>query len=195
MFSFAFSLILTDYNHCDGQSSPGFLVAYGSTRRRVLAVNRLSVPLDLRPVHRLRLSWQTRTVRAAGAMLNTGGTNFLRGPSASSPGKFLKLEFSGISGAAVNGTGFIGPSHWKTPRKSGKPKKVGPFSQLEFPNGISCAIYTVSCSLYRFQVHGKKICHSQLANQNGFPRAHVSMHGLFFLVAPQFCTKSALALD
>lgn len=36
MFDFAFSLILTDYNHCDRQSSPGFLVAFGSTRCRGL---------------------------------------------------------------------------------------------------------------------------------------------------------------
>ena len=34
--------------------------------------------------------------------------------------------------------------------------------------------------LYQFQAHGKKICHGQLANQNGFPQAHVSMHGLLF---------------
>jgi len=32
----------------------------------------------------------------------------------------------------------------------------------------------VSRSLYQFQVHGKKIGYGQLANQNGFPRAHVS---------------------
>ena len=38
----------------------------------------------------------------------------------------------------------------------------------------------VSRSLYQFQVHGKKISHGQLANQNGFHGAHVSMHGLFF---------------
>ena len=40
------------------------------------------------------------------------------------------------------------------PRKSGKSKKVGPFSRLEFPNGMSCSIY-VSRSLYQFQVHGR----------------------------------------
>ena len=38
---------------------------------------------------------------------------------------------------------------WKAPSK-----KVGPFSRLEFPNGISCSIY-VSRSLYQFQVHGR----------------------------------------
>ena len=34
-------------------------------------------------------------------------------------------------------------------------------------------------SLHQFHVHGKKICQGQLANQNGFPRAHVYvlMHG------------------
>jgi len=72
--------------------SPGFLVAFGSTRRRGLAVNRLSVPLDQRPVHRLRLSWQTCTARAAGAMLNTGGTNFIETSMGKLPGKFLKLD-------------------------------------------------------------------------------------------------------
>ena len=90
------------------------------------------------------------------------------------------LKISGISVPAVNGTRFVGSSHWKILRKSGKSKKAGPFSRLEFPNGISCSIYTFSRGLYQFQVHGKKICHGQLANQNGFPQAHVSMHGLFF---------------
>ena len=59
-------------------------------------------------------------------------------------------KISGISGSAVNGTRFVGSSHWKIPRKSGKSKKVGPFSRLEFPNGMSCPIY-VSRSLYQFQ--------------------------------------------
>ena len=54
---------------------------------------------------------------------------------------------------AVNGTRFVGSSHWKIPTKKGKSKKVGPFSRLEFPNGMSCSIY-LSRSLYQFQVHG-----------------------------------------
>ena len=66
---------------------------------------------------------------------------------------FHLVKNSGISGSAVNGTRFVGSSHWKIPRKSGKSKKVGPFSRLEFPNGMSCSIY-VSRSLYQFQVHG-----------------------------------------
>ena len=53
-----------------------------------------------------------------------------------------------------------------------------------FPVGISERNFVfylhVSRGLYQFQVHGKKICQGQLANQNGFPQAHVSMHGLFF---------------
>ena len=69
-------------------------------------------------------------------------------------GRFPFSQISGISSSAVNGTRFVGSSHWKIPRKSGKSKKVVPFSQLEFPNGISCSIY-VSCSLYQFQVHGR----------------------------------------
>ena len=62
------------------------------------------------------------------------------------------VKISGISGSAVNGTLFVGSSHWKIPRKSGKSKKVGLFSRWEFPNGMSCSIY-VSLSLYQFQVH------------------------------------------
>ena len=69
-------------------------------------------------------------------------------------GAFHLVKISGISGSVVNGTRFVGSSHWKIPRKSGKSKKVGPFSQLEFPNGIPCSIY-VSSSLYQFQVHGR----------------------------------------
>ena len=69
-------------------------------------------------------------------------------------GAFHLVEISGISGSAVNGTRFVGKSHWKIPRKSGKSKKVVPFSRLEFPNGMSCSI-DVSCSLYKFQVHGR----------------------------------------
>ena len=62
------------------------------------------------------------------------------------------VKISGISGSAVNGTRFVGSSHWKIPRKSGKSKKVDPFSRLEFRNGMSCSIY-VSRSLYQCQVH------------------------------------------
>ena len=69
-------------------------------------------------------------------------------------GAFHLVKISGIPGSAVNGTRFVGSSHWKIPRKSGKSKKVGPFSRLEFPNGMSCSIY-VSRSLYQFQVHGR----------------------------------------
>ena len=69
-------------------------------------------------------------------------------------GAFHLLKISGISGSAVNGTRFVGSSHWKIPRKSGKSKKVVPFSRVEFPNGISCFIH-VSRSLYQFQVHGR----------------------------------------
>ena len=67
-------------------------------------------------------------------------------------GAFHLVKISGISGSAVNGTRFVGSSHWRIPRKSGKSKKVGPFPRLEFPNGMSCSIY-VSRSLYQFQVH------------------------------------------
>ena len=68
--------------------------------------------------------------------------------------RFPFSQNSWISGSAVNGTRFVGSSHWKIPRKSGKSKKVVPFSRLQFPNGMSCSIY-VSRSLYQFQVHGR----------------------------------------
>ena len=80
-------------------------------------------------------------------------TWFLRGKQVIK-GAFHLVKISGISGSAVNGTRFVGSSHWKIPRKSGKSKKVVPFSRLEFPNGMSCSIY-VSRSLYQFQVHGR----------------------------------------
>ena len=67
-------------------------------------------------------------------------------------GAFHLVKISGIFGSAVNGTRFVGSTHWKIPRKSGKSKKVGPFSRLEFPNGMLCSI-SVSRSLYQFQVH------------------------------------------
>ena len=57
-------------------------------------------------------------------------------------GAFHLVQISGISGSAVNGAGFVGSSYWKIPRKSRKSKTVGLFSRLEFPNGISCSIYT-----------------------------------------------------
>ena len=69
-------------------------------------------------------------------------------------GAFHLVKISGISGSAVNGTPFVGSSHWKIPRKSGKSKKEVPFSRLEFPNRMSCSIY-VSRSLYQFQVYGR----------------------------------------
>ena len=83
-------------------------------------------------------------------------TSFIR---KNCPGQFLGafhlVKISGIFGSAVNGTRFVGSSHWKIPRKSGKSKKVVPFSRLEFPSGMSCSIY-VSRSLYQFQVHGRE---------------------------------------
>ena len=69
-------------------------------------------------------------------------------------GAFHLVKISGIFGSAVNGTRFVGSSHWKIPRKSGKSKKVGLFLRLEFPNGMSCSTY-VSRSLYQFQVYGR----------------------------------------
>ena len=67
---------------------------------------------------------------------------------------FHLVKISGIFGSAVNGTRFVDSSHWKIPRKSGKSKKVGPFSRLEFPNGISRVPFTflVVCTSSRSTV-------------------------------------------
>ena len=68
-------------------------------------------------------------------------------------GAFHLVKISGISGSAVNGTRFVGSSHWKIPRKSGRSKKVSPFSRLEFPNGMSCPFtFLVVCTSSRSTV-------------------------------------------
>ena len=97
-------------------------------------------------------------------------------------GAFHLVKISGISGSGVNGTRFVGSSHWKIPRKSGKSKKVGSFFRLERSERNFALYLHVSGSLYQIQVQGKNICHGQFAKQNGFPRAftHVPVHSLFF---------------
>ena len=85
-------------------------------------------------------------------------------------------------GSAVKGKPFVGSSHWKIPRKSGKSKKVGSLFRLERSERNFALHLHVSGSLYQIQVHGKNIRHGQFAKQNGFPRAftHVPVHSLFF---------------
>ena len=92
-------------------------------------------------------------------------------------GAFHLVKISGISGSAVNGTRFVGSSHWKIPRKSGKSKKVGPFSRLEFPNGMSCSVY-VSRSLYQFQVHRRAPRRNRGLRPNGttFYQSEIPLH-------------------
>ena len=68
-------------------------------------------------------------------------------------GAFHLVKISGISVSEVNGTRFVGSFHWKIPRKSGKSKKVGSFSRLEFPNGMSCSFsFLVVCTSSRSTV-------------------------------------------
>ena len=103
-------------------------------------------------------------------------------------GAFHFVKISGISGSAVNGTRFVGSSHWKIPRKSGKSKKVVPVSRLEFPNGMSCSIY-VSLSLYQFQVHGRAPRHVPrfTTKWNNFYRSEIPL--LLPLKFPGFFRK------
>ena len=65
---------------------------------------------------------------------------------------FHHEHFKGRFPFSQNFRNFRLGDKWNTFR--GKSKKVGPFSRLEFPNGMSCSIY-VSRSLYQFQVHGR----------------------------------------
>ena len=75
------------------------------------------------------------------------------------------VKISANFGSAVNEKRFIGSSHWKIPRKSGKSEKVGPFSRLE-RSERNCAFHPhLSRSSYQFEAHGKKICHGQFAKQ------------------------------
>ena len=96
------------------------------------------------------------------------------------PGAFHLVKISGNFGSAVKGKRFVCSSHWKIPRKSGKSKKVGPFSRLE-RSEWNFMFSHVFRSLYQFQVHSKKISHGQFAKQNGFPRAFTRepVHSLF----------------
>ena len=74
-------------------------------------------------------------------------------------GTFHLVNISGISGWAVTGTCFVSSSHWKIPRKSGKSKKVGPFSRLQLANRILCSIYTflVVCTSSRSMVRHRDL--------------------------------------
>ena len=47
-------------------------------------------------------------------------------------GAFHLVQIFGNFGSVENGKRFVGSSHWKIPWKSGKSKKVGPLSRLEF---------------------------------------------------------------
>ena len=98
------------------------------------------------------------------------------------PGAFHLVKISRNFGSAVNGKRFVGSFLWKIPRKSGKSKKVGPFSRLERSERNFTFHLHVSRSLYQFKVHGKKIYHGQFAKQNGFPWTftHQPVHSLFF---------------
>ena len=66
------------------------------------------------------------------------------------PGAFHLVKISGNFGSAVKGKRLVCSSHWKIPRKSGKSKKVGSFSERNF------MFSHVSRSLYQCQVHSKK---------------------------------------
>ena len=117
-------------------------------------------------------------------------------------GRFpFSQNFRNISGSTVNGTRFVGSSHWKIPRKSGKSKKVVPFSRLEFPNGMSCFIY-VSRSLYQFQVHGRTPPRTgvydqmeQLFTNRKFHFCHHRNFRVFFLNGKRPKTRHSCSLN
>ena len=57
-------------------------------------------------------------------------------------GTFHLVKIFRNLGLVENGKRFVCSSPWKIPGKSGKSKKVGPFSWAELSNRISCSIYT-----------------------------------------------------
>ena len=89
-------------------------------------------------------------------------------------GTFHLVNISGISGWAVTGTCFVSSSHWKIPRKSGKSKKVGPFSRLQFANRILSSIYTflVVCTSSRSMVRHRDLP-GLLPNETTFYQAEI----------------------
>ena len=62
------------------------------------------------------------------------------------------VKISGNFSLAVNGKRFVSSSHWKIPGKSGKSKKVDPFSRLECPKRNFMFHVHVSLGLYQFQL-------------------------------------------
>ena len=67
-------------------------------------------------------------------------------------GAFHLVKIFGNFGSAVNGKRFVGSSHWKIPGKSGKSKKVGPFSRLERSERNFVFHLLVSRTLYPLQL-------------------------------------------
>ena len=68
-------------------------------------------------------------------------------------GAFHLVKISGNFGSAKNGKRFVGSFHWKPiPGKSGKSKKVGPFSQLERSERNFVFHLHVSRTLYQFKL-------------------------------------------
>ena len=68
-------------------------------------------------------------------------------------GAFHLVKISGISGSVVNGTRFVGSSHWKIPRKVENLKRWARFPGWNFRR--ECRVVYLSRSLYQVQVHGR----------------------------------------
>ena len=67
-------------------------------------------------------------------------------------GAFQLVQIFGNFGSVENGKRFVGSSRWKIPGKSGKSKKVGPLSRLEFSERNFVFHLHVSRTLYHFQL-------------------------------------------
>ena len=87
--------------------------------------------LRFEPIHYARIPKLVSTGVENGVCCSQMSVIFA-GDSAAVRGRFPFSQNFLNSGSAVNGTRFVGSSHWKIPRKSGKSKKVGPFSRTEF---------------------------------------------------------------
>ena len=67
-------------------------------------------------------------------------------------GTFHLVKIFGNFGSVEIGKCFVCSSHWKITGKSGKSKKVGPFSRLELLDRNFMFHLHVSCTLYQFQL-------------------------------------------
>ena len=97
-------------------------------------------------------------------------------------GAFHLVKISGISGSAVNGTRFVGSSHWKIPRKSGKSKRWSRFPGWNFRTECRVPLtFLVVCTSSRSTVGHPVTYRGLRPNGTTFYRSEVPL-----LLPPKF---------